>query len=39
MGVGVFMERLSDPAAVNLPGPDVISELALQTTDPPAAKE
>jgi AcrR family transcriptional regulator len=39
MGVGVFMERLSDPAAVNLPGPEVISELALQTTDPPPAKE
>jgi AcrR family transcriptional regulator len=39
MDVGVFMERLSDPAAVNLPGPEVISELALQTTDPPAAKE
>jgi AcrR family transcriptional regulator len=31
INVGAFMEQLSDPAAVELPVPEVISELALQT--------
>ena len=38
INVGAFMEQLSDPAAVQLPVPEVISELALQTIAPAGAK-
>jgi AcrR family transcriptional regulator len=35
---GAFLEELADPAAADLPAPQVISELVLQTA-PPAADE
>jgi len=36
--IGSFLEQLADPAAVDLPVPDVVSDLILQTA-PPAAAE
>jgi AcrR family transcriptional regulator len=38
LDIGSFLEQLADPAAVNLPVPDVVSDLILQTA-PPAPGE
>jgi AcrR family transcriptional regulator len=36
---GAFLEELADPGAADLPAPQVISELVVQTAPPPAAGE